>query len=336
MNQSQVSACFIFNGDADGLISQHLVELSGVHPSVRITGLKREIMLLERLPPPVEAIDIYVFDISLEANRRGLLPLLEKPGVRITWFDHHEAGVLPGSPRLKAHIFNGRGTCTALLVHAAFPGSDPRWAAMAAFGDNVPEAGEALLRSLGIDEAEAASLREAGELLNYNAYGETAEDVLFQPLEVAERLSFFADPLEFIRACGFFEPLRRQFQQDETESRKVLPRQETGSAKIYLLPDSPWARRFGGTFANRISRENPACALAVLHPLRGTHDGFYKVSIRAPRVGTRAGGKADVPLASDLAREFSTGGGRALAAGINRLPADELPVFEKRFLEVYS
>jgi hypothetical protein len=335
MNRSQVFTCFIFNGDADGLISQHLLKLSGVTPTLRITGLKREIMLLERLPPSLESANVYVFDISLEANRGALLPLLEKPGINLTWFDHHEAGVLPDSVRLKTHISNGRGICTALLVHGALPGCDPRWAAMAAFGDNIPEAGEALLLPLEVEMAEVAMLREAGKLLNYNAYGETVDDVLFHPAEVAERLASFRAPFEFIRESGIFEPLRRQFQEDETQAQKVLPRKEKGSARIYLLPDASWARRIGGAFANRISLENPTFAAAVLHPLIG---GVYQVSIRAPRLqkAGEQGKAAQIPFASDLAREFPTGGGRALAAGINRLPASELPVFEKRFFDIYS
>ncbi len=327
MNRSQISVCFVFNGDADGLISQHLMGLSGVIPTLRVTGLKREIKLLERLPSLLDVADVYVFDISLDVNRGELTPLLEKPGVRVTWFDHHEAGILPVSERLKTHIFNGRGTCTAFLVHAALPGSDPRWAAMAAFGDNVPEAAEALMLPLKAAAAEAALLREAGELLNYNAYGESPADVLFQPLHIAERLSAFRDPLEFIRESGFFGPLRLQFQEDESQSQRLLPMAERDSARIYLLPSAPWARRFAGTFANRLSRENPTVALAILHPLS---DVSCQVSIRAPRA--RSG---TIPLASDLAREFPTGGGRALAAGINRLPSSGLSVFERRFFEVY-
>jgi hypothetical protein len=328
MTQSQLSVCFIFNGDADGLISQHLIELTGVSPSLRITGLKREIMLLERLPTPRGAADVYVFDISLEANREGLSCLLERPGVNVAWFDHHEAGVLPKSTRLKTHLSSSRGTCTALLVHAAFPAPDARWAAMAAFGDNVPEAGVALLRSLNVEAAEAATLREAGELLNYNAYGETSEDVLFPPLKIAEHLSSFVHPLEFIQESGFFGPLRQQFTDDEVQAQKLLPETEKGSARIYLLPPLPWARRFGGTFANRVSVENPTVAVAILHPL---HDGGYQVSIRAPRLRT-----GEIPIASKLAAEFPTGGGRALAAGINHLPSSDTSVFEKRFFEVYG
>lgn len=326
MTQSSIPSCFIFNGDADGLISQHLVALSGVHPSLRITGLKREIVLLERIPP-LKSANLYVFDISLESNSKGLLLLLENPEIQINWFDHHESGMIPDSPRLKTRIRNTRGTCTALIVHGEFPGSDPCWAAMAAFGDNVPEAGEALLRSTEVSESEANLLREAGELLNYNAYGETEADVLFHPMKIAEQLSVFRDPLAFIRESGFFEPLRIQFREDEKESQNLLPSEQRERARLYQLPAKPWSRRFGATFVNRIARENPDAAVAALHPL---NDGTFQVSIRAPR------SRSDAPFASDLAREFPTGGGRALAAGINNLSAETASLFQQRFFDFYA
>jgi len=328
MIESSISVCFAFNGDADGLISQHLLELSGILPSFRVTGLKREIVLLEQLPR-LKTASVYVFDISLDVNRSGLMNLLENPEVEVIWFDHHEAGAIPDSPRLKAHILNARGTCTALIVHTEFPGLDPRWAAMAAFGDNLPEAGEALLRPLNISGAESTVLREAGELLNYNAYGETVEDVLFHPLEIAKRLSRFNDPLLFIRESGFFEPLREQLHKDESNLNAIVPEEEKANAKIYRLPCESWARRMGAIFANRFALKNPDCAIGVLHLLS---NGDYQVSIRSPR-NDRAGVFAP---ASDLAREFPTGGGRALAAGINRLPSEAVSNFKKRFFELYA
>ena len=327
MTQSIFPDCFVFNGDADGLISQHLMELSGISPSMRVTGLKREIVLLEQLPY-LETANIHVFDISLETNRAGLIRLLKNPRINVIWFDHHEAGEIPASPNLRTRILNIPGTCTALLVHATLPDSDPRWAAMASFGDNIPEAGEALVRPLKMKGFEISLLREAGVLLNYNAYGESEADVLFQPLEVAGRLSAFRDPLEFVRESGLFESLRQQFREDESRALEIVPDEQRNRARIYQLPPEPWVRRFGATFVNRLARENPALALAVLHPLK---DGSYQVSIRAPRTRETA-----VPLASDLAREFPTGGGRALAAGINRLAPNAVPEFNRKFFDRYS
>ena len=52
-------------------------------------------------------------------------------------------------------------------------------------------------------------------------------------------------------------------------------------------------------------------------------DGAYRVSIRAP-LTTKSG-------ADELCREFPTGGGRAAAAGINRLEAADYDRFVERF-----
>ncbi len=318
---------FVFNGDSDGIIGQHLLLLSGVTPSIRVTGLKREIAILNRLPP-LESADIRVLDLNLGANRAALEALLKKPGVAVTWYDHHEPGEIPESPRLKTHIHTAPGTCTAIIVHRTLPGSNLRWAAMAAFGDNLPEVAEALLRPQGISEIDIEALHEGGELINYNAYGETEADVLFHPLAVAERMVPFKHPGDFLRDSGLIEPLRVQFKDDQTQAGDLKPLEERGKARIYHLPAQLWARRLGSTFANRTALQFPESALAVLHPLQ---DGSFQVSIRSPREPRGSGAPA-----SKLALEFATGGGRALAAGINRLPVSEVEKFQKRFFEVYG
>lgn len=320
---------FLFNGDADGIISQHIAGLSGIRPDARITGLKREIALLQRVSGD-DGQDLYVFDISLDSNRPALERLLENPTIRIFWYDHHEAGAIPTRPNLKTRIQNTRGTCTALLAHAAFPGADPRWAAMAAYGDNLPQAAAALLAPLGLGAGALETLREAGELVNYNAHGETPADVLFHPLEVAERMGAYRDPMAFLGESGLIEPLRRQMREDEERLAGLLPeRSPEGAgrgAQLFRLPPEAWARRLGSTFASRMALREPERAVALLQTL---HDGSFQVSIRAPRA------RKDAPGASDLAREFPTGGGRALAAGINRLPARDAEKFIARFFEFY-
>ena len=314
---------FLFNGDADGIISQHIAGLSGLRPDARVTGLKREIALLQRVSGD-DGQDLYVFDISLDTNREALERLLENPTIRVFWYDHHEAGLIPTRPNLKTRIQNTRGTCTALLVHAAFPGADPRWAAMAAFGDNLPQAALALLAPLHLGPDEIETLREAGELINYNAHGETPADVLFQPLEVAGRMSAFRDPADFLRESGLIEPLRRQIREDEEKLAGLRPERAQEGAQLFKLPPEAWARRLGSTFASRLALQEPGRAVALMHLL---HDGSFQVSIRAPR------GRKDAANASDLALEFPTGGGRALAAGINHLPADQAEAFARRFFD---
>jgi hypothetical protein len=328
MSPSHPTRAFVFNGDADGIISQHLAKISGVEPAIRVTGLKRDLKLLARLPASLASapLELHVFDINLRDNLPDLLRLLENPATTVRWHDHHEPGEIPESPRFKPRIVTARGTCTALLVHADSPAADPRWAAMAAFGDNIPEAAEALLRPLGLHPIEVRELCEAGELVNYNAYGEDENDVLFQPLEVAERMAPFAKADDFIRRSGLIQPLRDQFRDDMEKMGAFSADEARPGASLYRLPDAAWARRLGSTFANRAALADPGRAIAALHPLRG---GSFQVSIRAPR------GRADAAAASALASEFPSGGGRALAAGINRLEAADVDRFARRFFEVY-
>ena len=56
--------------------------------------------------------------------------------------------------------------------------------------------------------------------------------------------------------------------------------------------------------------------------------GTYLVSVRAP-LTNKVG-------AADLCKQFPTGGGRAAAAGINDLPADQLDRFIATFQQFYS
>ncbi len=331
---------FAFNGDADGIISQHLAFLAGITPTQRLTGLKRDLRLLRTVHHPAspDAPDIplalYIFDINLKDNRDDLHRLLQNPTTNVTWYDHHEPGEIPDSSRLRTRITTTRSACTGLLVHADLlaqgRGQDPRWAAIAAFGDNLPEGADSLLKPLHLTAASREALREAGELINYNAYGETPEDVLFQPLHVAERVAEFRDPETFIRDSGLIEPLRRQLAEDEAMMGAVKPGSVSPGAALYTLPGTGWARRLGSTWANRAALQNPGTAFAVLHP---QSDGQYQVSIRAPR--GRAPGELVAP-ASALAAEYPSGGGRALAAGINRLPADQVDAFTRRFMDIYG
>lgn len=328
---------FAFNGDADGIISQHLLLLAGITPTQRLTGLKRDLRLLRDVHHPVShdtaptTLDLYVFDINLRDSRDDLHRLLQNPTTKVTWYDHHEPGDIPASPRLRTRIATTRSACTGLLVHADLNaqgrGQDPRWAAIAAYGDNLPDAAEALLKPLRLPAASREALREAGELINYNAYGETPADVLYQPLQVAMRMAEFRDPDAFMHDSGLIEPLRRKFAEDEAMMGALVPTAGCPGAALYTLPGTAWARRLGSTWANRTALQNPGTALAVLHP---QSNGQYQVSIRAPR------GRADAPPASSLAAEYPSGGGRALAAGINRLPADQIDTFARRFMDAYG
>lgn len=55
----------VFNGDADGICALVQLRLAEPKPAELITGVKRDISLLNKLP--VEACDVTVLDISFES-----------------------------------------------------------------------------------------------------------------------------------------------------------------------------------------------------------------------------------------------------------------------------
>ena len=52
---------------------------------------------------------------------------------------------------------------------------------MASFGDNLHSPAHGLADTLKPSHEEIEELRELGELINYNAYGETVEDLHYLP-----------------------------------------------------------------------------------------------------------------------------------------------------------
>jgi hypothetical protein len=320
---------FVFNGDADGLCAQHIYALERGLPAARITGWKRDVLLASRIPARGPA-RIRVFDISLAANLEAVVPLLRLDGVDVEWYDHHDPGDPPAHPRLAVHVNQAAGVCTGTLVDAALGRRQPEWAAMAAYGDNLPATAEGLLASAGTPPERRERIARAGLLLNYNAYGDRPGDVLFEPADLAERMQPFRSARDFAAEDAVFAPLQARHDADRARFRDLDVLLDAASAQAFLVPDEPWARRYAATWSNeRVrSEEGRSKALATLHP---RPDGTYLVSLRAPRVP----GKVP-PTVSGLAREFPTGGGRALAGGINRLPAEDLGRFLTRFAAYFS
>ncbi len=151
------------------------------------------------------------------------------------------------------------------------------------------------------------------------------EDLYFHPAELYRTLHRHQDPFAFMREEGAFEVLKRGYIEDMALARAIKPERETPGGAVYILPAQPWSRRVSGVFGNTLASTFPDRAHAVLTP-RG--DGAFVVSVRAPQ---SAPGGADT-----LCSRFATGGGRKGAAGINRLPEDELPRFVQAFDEVFS
>jgi len=308
----------VFNGDADGICALHQLRLAEPAASILITGTKREIDLLRRVPA-ADGAQVTVLDVSFDVNRAAALALLEA-GARIAWFDHHFAGDLPAHPALEAHIDLSPKVCTSLLVDRYLNGAHRAWAVTAAFGDNLAGPAREAAQPLRLSASALAELQVLGELINYNAYGDTVADLHFAPERLYRALQRYADPLEFARKSPEAARLREGFTADLTSAAGTEPILDVPAGRVFRFPDRAWARRVMGIYANRLAGETPrrATALVVANP-----DGSLRISVRAP---------PERPQGADaLCRAFPTGGGRAGAAGINALPAGELPKFLEAF-----
>lgn len=306
----------IFNGDADGICALHQLRLAEPRDAELVTGVKRDIELLASVAPR-PGDEITVLDVSLETNRRHLIRMLEA-GVRCRYFDHHFAGAVPTHPLLDAHIDTAPAVCTSLVVDRYLRGEHRAWAVVAAFGDNLPESALAAAADLNVSARDLEVLRELGECLNYNAYGESVEDLHFHPAELYRRLRPYIDPLDFARRAPEFEMLRRVYR-DDMERARALPLREARSGCVAaFMPEADWSRRVSGAFANELSQRYAGRAVALL--VRSGKG--YRVSLRAPRDATSG--------IDAVAREFESGGGRKGAAGIQHLPEHDI----ERLLEL--
>lgn len=312
----------IFNGDADGICALLQLRLQEPRDADLVTGVKRDIALLERVA--AAATDtLTVLDISLDINRRSLERLLAA-GASVEYFDHHHAGPIPRHPRLQAHIDADPGICTSLIVDRHLGGRFRSWAVVAAFGDNLDNAARGAAAQIGLHANEIELLRELGVCINYNAYGESIDDLRFPPDALYRQLLAHADPLAFARVAPQFEILRTALR-DDLALAQELPVEKLSSGCAWVrLPDQAWSRRVGGAFANRLAQGSPAQAHAVLT----CRPSGYLVSLRAPVSNPRG--------AATLARQFKSGGGREGAAGIDFLPDADLDRFLDLFRTAYG
>jgi hypothetical protein len=307
----------VFNGDADGICALHQLRLAEPAETVLVTGPKRDIALVERVAAaPGDAVT--VLDVSLDRNRSALEGLLAR-GVRVRWFDHHYPGAIPSHPLFEPHIETARDVCTSILVDRHLAGRHRAWAVVAAFGDNLDTTAEALAAPLGLDGPNLDRLRDLGEDMNYNAYGETEADLIVPPVELYRLIRPYADPLEFVARERVAAQLDEGRRADLTTAAAVPPYRASKYSATYLLPDAPWARRVIGAFANRLAAADRYRAYAVAVP---NSRGGFTVSVRAPGAGPRS--------ADELCRAYPTGGGREGAAGIDNLPPERLEEFIAR------
>ena len=322
----------IFNGDADGICALHQLRLAEPREALLITGVKRDIALVSRADAAAgdragagAGDRVTVLDISFDRNRAAVAALLER-GARVDYYDHHHhAGELPDHLRFTAHIDPDPHVCTARIIDRRLGGRYRRWAVAALYGDNLTEAADALATAAGLTRSQAERLRELGRLLNYNSYGETVADLHFAPDALYRRVAAWEDPFAFIDGDDAFGSLRDGYRDDTARTEGLVPEAAFDGGTVFMLPATDWARRVSGDFGNRLAREAPDRAHAVVTANR---DGTRRISVRAPRAR---------PTGADaLCRRFATGGGRAAAAGVNALPAAELEAFIAAFREAFA
>jgi len=313
----------VFNGDADGICALHQLHLADPADSELVTGPKRDISLLKRVH--AQAGDrVTVLDIALSKNRDALDRLLAA-GALVRYFDHHQPGDIPSHPNFEPHIDTDANVCTSLLVNSYLQGKQLAWAVTAAFGDNLADAARQAAAPLNLSADQLAQLQSLGECLNYNGYGETLDDLFFDPAELYRQLRPFADPFAFIAESPAYQTLKAGYLEDMARAVAVDATEARDAGRIYMLPAEKWARRISGVFGNQLAVEAPTQAHAVL---TAKPEGGFVVSVRAPLIAKSG--------ADELCSQFETGGGRKGAAGINHLPESELGRFIATFFAIFT
>jgi hypothetical protein len=321
----------ILNGDADGILSLLQLRLAEPKDSELITGVKRDIALLNKLVDQVankaDISSVTVLDISMATNQRGLQQLLAG-NVPVSYFDHHQSGDIPDHPGLTAHINTDADVCTALLVNQhlgkrSLTQGYPLWAITAAFGDNLSAVAQKMCIELGLSEALTGHLKRLGICINYNGYGRNVDDLHFAPAALFRQLLPFASPESlFADKSSPYYQLQAAYDADMHKAKAAEVVFSDSHCKVVLLPDAPWSHRISGVYGNALTNGAPTLAHGVLTV---NADGrSYTVSVRAP-LNNRQG-------AAEVCSGFATGGGRAAAAGINVLPEGELI----RFIDALS
>ncbi|EXJ31460.1 TPA: DHH family phosphoesterase [Vibrio parahaemolyticus] len=305
----------IFNGDADGIIALLQLRLADPIDSQLITGVKRDIKLVEKVG--VQAGDeLTVLDISMEKNMAGLEQALAQ-GTHVFYVDHHKAGDIPQHGNLDAHIDLDANMCTALIVDKLLEGRFHTWAITAAYGDNLIAKADALADQAGLNNEQKAQLKELGTLINYNGYGSKVDDLHFHPADLYRALVQYISPFEVIedKASPYYQ-LQLAYQQDMDAAQAVPATHESDTLKLFELSNTAASRRISGVYGNWLANQNPDSAHAVLTE---NADGTYTVSLRAP-LNNKQGAVA-------VCGQFPTGGGREAAAGINALRKEDVNAF---------
>ncbi len=303
----------VFNGDADGIIALLQLRFAQPKESTLITGVKRDIALLNQVATKDDAASVTALDISMEKNHAALESLLAR-GVDVFYCDHHRSGAIPDSSNLEAIINLDAQVCTSLLINQKLKGRYVHWAIAGAFGDNLNERADNLSKSVGLTSDETEFLKELGVLINYNGYGASLSDLHIEPAALYQALQEYESPFKLRENLSSpYYKLKQGYKQDYEQVLNLDPVFITESCRVFELPNEAWARRISGVYGNELANQEPKLAHAVLTLNQNQSD--YTVSVRAPLLN-RVG-------ADEICVQFKTGGGRKAAAGINQLLVNE-------------
>lgn len=313
----------IFNGDADGICALLQLRLAEPREAQLVTGVKRDISLLKRVDATA-GDRLTVLDISMDKNRDDLHRVLEA-GAEVFYVDHHFAGEVPASAALRSMINEAPDVCTSLLINHYLRGAYLSWGIVGTFGDNLKKSAQGMAKQADLSAEQLQLLENLGIYINYNGYGSDLADLHFDPADLYQLASAYADPLDFIAdGAEHYQRLETGYQQDLSAAEAIQPLTTDSAVAVFELPDAPWARRVSGVYSNNLTNQHPDRAHGVL---TAKANGNYLVSVRAP-LNNKQG-------ASALCRQFPTGGGREAAAGINDLPAAMLGQFIDALRQAY-
>lgn len=310
----------LFNGDADGICS--LIQLRHAQPreATLITGVKREIKLLNGLKAQA-GDNITVLDVSMDKNQTGLHAALNA-GANVFYADHHQSGDIPEHPALEAHINTASNTCTGLIIDYYLKGQYREWAIVAAYGDNITQVADEYARQAELTDEQRQQLRALGVAMNYNGYGANLDDLFYHPAELFRIAVQYESPFDLIeQRQDVYRTLTMGYQEDMDKALSIVPfreshpgqepGQEKGAAMI-TLPNEQWARRISGVLGNELANRFPNRAHAILTEREElvNSEMSYLVSLRAA--------KNNLTGVDIIAAKFG-GGGRKGAAGIDIL-----------------
>ncbi len=123
--------------------------------SALVTGVKRDIQLLDQVAQQADVSSVTVLDISMDKNKIALETLIKRD-IPIFYCDHHRIGEVPVADNFTALINTDANTCTSLLINQHLGERYVAWAIAAAYGDNMVAAADALCEKHGISADQQA------------------------------------------------------------------------------------------------------------------------------------------------------------------------------------